>query len=284
MSPVRHLRLLVPIVFVTTLSAASACVDAPTDLAHHAPAALSPAKDDPFGTTSLRDGGTRAEAQGKSPAWTAFPGTLPADYLTNPPTCTEEDWLAKYMAYRQRFRGAHSAGLAGFVSFGTAPGEGLPSGGRHPDERCAASWHIQNAGCGYDDWEHAQGTYGWGDTTIWLGTWLAMLASEYQVFERLGLDTTETRSDLYFALTAFNRLDALAETDFGKPPSLDGFFRRDDVPEDFYRRPDGSPRFPNAALPNGRYGCVDASCDPPEVSGGSYVSYVIKDRCHDAGF
>lgn len=246
----------------------SACVDDADDpLARATPAPYTHARAD----APRRDGRTRDDATSEA-SFVAYPGKLPADYLTNPPACSPEDWLAKYMTYRQRFRGARSAGIPGFVSFGTAPGEGLPSGARHPDERCASSWYIQSHGCGYDDWQHAQGTYGWGDTTIWLGTWIAVLASEHEVFTRLGLDTTETRSDLYYALTAFNRLDALAEVDFGKPPALDGFFRRDDVPEDFYRLPDGSPRFPRADLPNGRYGCVAATCDPPEVSGGSYVS------------
>lgn len=209
----------------------------------------------------------------KSPTpWTSAPGAVPQAWVGAPPACTSDAWLVKYLNYRRRFRGASSAGVAGFVSFGTAPGEGLPASERNPDERCTESWHVGASGCDYADWETATGTYTWGDTTIWIGTWLAMLASEHAAFTRLGLDTTETRADILTALDAFDRLDRQAEIDFGKPPALDGFFRREDVPAEFYRRPDGTPRFPLASAPSGGYSCVSATCGDPSVAGGSYVS------------
>lgn len=73
-----------------------------------------------------------------------------------------------------------------------------------------------------------------------------MLATEYKLLNDQGLDTYQTRKELYYALEAFNRLDLNAESYFNLagdtfpnqaiyPPSsdLNGFFIRDDVPDNF---------------------------------------------------
>ena len=75
-------------------------------------------------------------------------------------------------------------------------------------------------------------------------------------FERLGLDTSQTEEDLYYALQAFNRLDERAEFHYDLPGVRDGFFQRGDVPWDFITLSDGSPRFPNPDPDVPGFGCV----------------------------
>ncbi|MBL9037759.1 MAG: hypothetical protein JNG84_04515, partial [Archangium sp.] len=117
--------------------------------------------------------------------------------------------LAKYWAYRARLKAEFVK-----VSAGDEPGTNLPAGVR------------------------ANGRLGWGDTTIMLGQYLAMLATEYKLVG--GAQTEKGRTaaaELYYALKALDRLDRTGETYFpGGSATVNGFFVRDDVPGDFLTR------------------------------------------------
>ncbi len=78
----------------------------------------------------------------------------------------------------------------------------------------------------------------YGDQTINLGIYLAVLALEYNLLATNDQDTYETRKEIFFLLWAINRLDLNAESLFrpsynGEPnpnsSDLNGFFVRDDV-------------------------------------------------------
>jgi hypothetical protein len=76
----------------------------------------------------------------------------------------------------------------------------------------------------------------WGDGTIQLGNYIGVLATEYYLLQESSGNTVQTRKELYYALLAFNRLDVAAELTLGlncSSNTLNGFFRRDDVPSDF---------------------------------------------------
>ena len=79
-----------------------------------------------------------------------------------------------------------------------------------------------------------------------LGWYIAVLDTEYKLLNNQGLDTYQTRKELYYALEAFNRLDLNAESYFNlagtsnpnqaiSPPisDLNGFFIRDDMTDNF---------------------------------------------------
>ena len=71
------------------------------------------------------------------------------------------------------------------------------------------------------------------------GYYLGLLATEYRLLKDAGEDATGTLNELYFAIKAVNRLDFKAEdilaenynADFD--PNLNGFYLREDIPEDF---------------------------------------------------
>lgn len=195
-------------------------------------------------------------------------------WKTAPPVCDTSDWMGKYMRYRLRLRGNGTKAFGGFVSLGTAAGESLVAAQRNPASICAKDWWINDAKCVWPGGATAQGKLGYGDNTIWQGWYLAVLASEYAVFKQLGVDTTETVSDLYLALQAVNRLDLAAEKNYGKPGKLDGFFQRTDVPSGFTVKPDGSPRFPHPQAGVSGYGCVGSgySCKGQGVADGFFES------------
>lgn len=118
--------------------------------------------------------------------------------------------LQKYEAYRTRLRNEFIA-----VSAGDEPGTNLPASSR-------------------------QGTtLRWGDTTILVGQYLGMLATEYKLYEgRRPADALTTLRELHYALKALDRLDRRAESFFrasGASVLADrnGFFVRDDVAADF---------------------------------------------------
>jgi hypothetical protein len=52
------------------------------------------------------------------------------------------------------------------------------------------------------------------DASLRLGWYIAVLATEYKLLNVQGLDTYQTRKELYYALEAFNRLDLNAESYF----------------------------------------------------------------------
>jgi hypothetical protein len=199
------------------------------------------------------------------------PGKVDPGWVDQPPACDDHDWFAKYLTLRRRFRGNGTAEYPGFISLGTAAGQGIPASRREPDLDCAGHWSMES--CPRPDLADAKGRYAWGDATIWLGMYLEVLATEYALFQAAGLDTAQPQQDLFYALNAFDRVDEAAEVPFGKPPARDGFFLRDDVPEDFHLLPGGY-RFPRSDASLKGFECVisTSSCGAPSVADGSFTS------------
>jgi len=79
----------------------------------------------------------------------------------------------------------------------------------------------------------------WGDATINLSNYMAVLATEYKLFKNNNLPVDQTLIELNNALMAMERLDAGAGvfySDRNALPIPNGFFIRDDVPADFTQR------------------------------------------------
>lgn len=154
-----------------------------------------------------------------------------------PETCDVHDLWQKYLVYRERFIGNAQKHIPGFISWGMEPGQSLPAEYRDPTTNCATVWRysMEGSDCDFEDLADAQGSYGWGDTSLWLGIMAHWLALEYYVYKQYGLDTTETEKYIYLTLKAFERLDLAAETYFGLEGKLDGFFIRDDIPRLFFK-------------------------------------------------
>lgn len=74
-----------------------------------------------------------------------------------------------------------------------------------------------------------------GEVSANLGKYIGFLGTEYLVLKNSNLDFSNTIQELYYALEAFNRLDLFAETvnGYNMNPKLDGFFVREDFPENF---------------------------------------------------
>lgn len=75
-----------------------------------------------------------------------------------------------------------------------------------------------------------------GDGSMRLGWYIGVLATEYKLLENAKQPTDAVMHELYLALMAFERLDAIAEKRFSKNAEdcrIDGFFVRDDVSNDF---------------------------------------------------
>ncbi len=116
-----------------------------------------------------------------------------------------------YQVYRERLLSAFMVS-----SPGNEPGTGIPASLRHAD----------------------QGLMYWGDATINLSNWMAVLATEYRLLKDSEEKVESTVEELHRALLAKERLDASAPVFFGSPNREalpDGFFIRDDVPESFTR-------------------------------------------------
>lgn len=73
-----------------------------------------------------------------------------------------------------------------------------------------------------------------GDGTIRLGYYIATLATELYILNQQNEPIEAVAQELDFALEAFNRLDSLAETFYGLPGSVNGFFIRTDVPQHIF--------------------------------------------------
>jgi len=76
----------------------------------------------------------------------------------------------------------------------------------------------------------------WGDATINLSNYMAVLATEYKLLKQSGKPVDETVAELHNAMMAMERLDAGAAyfyNDPNPPPFPNGFFIRDDVPATF---------------------------------------------------
>ena len=74
----------------------------------------------------------------------------------------------------------------------------------------------------------------WGDATWHMGHYLCVLATEYRLLKDNNQDVTATADELLNLIYSLKRLDESAETYFGGSEDLNGFFIRDDVPEDFH--------------------------------------------------
>lgn len=150
--------------------------------------------------------------------------------------------LEKYWKFRYSF-------VEDFVKIGPGQGESLPIGARSPSS-C-----IDNI----SEWGGEEyGTLHWGDGMIRQGHYLGFLATEYALKKRSQIDTKGVLNELYFALMAIDRLDARAESelapiygmDMYSDHQLNGFFLREDVPEDFQLNWQDDP---------GRYMCVNSA-------------------------
>lgn len=119
---------------------------------------------------------------------------------------TPNDNLKKYWYYRERL-------VNDFLKPGTLQGHSLPAGSR---------WH-QN-----------QPQILWGDETVELGWYIAVLATEYKLLQLNGQSTAQTKKELFYALETFNRLDFTAESYWGGSNALNGFFIRGDADSIFW--------------------------------------------------
>ena len=183
----------------------------------------------------------------------------------------ETDLLGKYWNYRDRFLG--NDGNGGFISLGEEQGESIPMSGRKHNCNCQNDWALNNYGCRTGPGE---GKMEWGDATVYQGQYLAVLALEHYNLKQAGRlsDLPKIEEELYLALNAINRLDLAAEEALGMQASLNGFFMRDDVPEDFYMDDSHSSKRRFAYAPDKGYDCVASnfSCGNLSVDDGSFMS------------
>lgn len=169
-------------------------------------------------------------------------------YFSMGQTSDSEKNLQKYWKYRER--------LKNFIVVGDCQGCSIPSAQRGYAGDINATldepWEgdIDNVPGGPED----GGELEFGDATILLGHYLAVLATEYALMEKNGVTDHmyETKREIYYALEALNRLDKKAEywwryyyDEDGVSANewstdLNGFFIRDDVnpnPDDIHTPP-----------------------------------------------
>jgi len=118
-----------------------------------------------------------------------------------------ENNIIKYWNYRDRL-------VNNFIAIGSESGQSLPFATRN---------------------ERGQKNLNQGQGPIMLGQYIGVLATEYKLLKQNNQNTAQTLKELYHALYAFNRLDLVAETvnGYNKKPKLDGFFIREDYPDNF---------------------------------------------------
>lgn len=142
---------------------------------------------------------------------------------------TDHENQDKYWKYRERLKNK-------FVKIGPQAGESIPMACRIP-------------GYAYGGTPDASGTQlQWKDATITLGYYVIVLATEYKLLKNAGENFQPTLNELYYALTAINRLDQKAEyylSNQNSPLEINGFFLRDDVPYTFWQNwENDGPLFP----------------------------------------
>jgi len=144
---------------------------------------------------------------------------------------TNEINLQKYWKLRNDLR-------EDFTKIGSDPGESLPARSIRPLD-CWDNINNDGTNCG---WFH------YGDGMIRHGYYLGLLATEYRLLKDAGEDVTGTLNELYFAIQAVNRLDFKAEDVLGDnygvdfDPDLNGFYLREDIPENFVQANWGNSR------------------------------------------
>lgn len=132
----------------------------------------------------------------------------------------------KYGYYKNRFN-------AKFISVGPNQGQSIPLWSR-------SSWGGPFAN-----------EFSFGDATLNLGTYIGVLSTEYLLLKQYNKSYSQTLVELFYALSALNRLDYEAEFVFQNKPNfsagelipslttaeinnnLNGFLLRDDVPTGF---------------------------------------------------
>jgi hypothetical protein len=148
------------------------------------------------------------------------------------------DNIEKYWSYRDRLR-------KNFMRIGNNPGESIPMSAR--------SIGFAFAGAPLNENELRPSRVYYTDATIYLGHYLAVLGTESKLLiisysneedpqkaQKILNQVESTKNELYYALSAINRLDINAEnhlSNYTQELSLDdlnGFFLRDDVPKDFH--------------------------------------------------
>jgi len=182
---------------------------------------------------------------------------------------SDQEDLEKYWNYRSRFIGED--GYGGFISIGSAQGQSLPASSRDIDRDCVTDWKLVNS---KTERHVGNGIMRWGDGTVHLGYYLAMLAMEYRNLKDANANTKATERELYYALKAYERLDTLAEVTLGIEAELNGFFLRDDVPVDFYVDENQANNLRFQHFDRGGYECVgsDYCKGDNSIKNGTYVS------------
>ncbi len=172
----------------------------------------------------------------------------------------DEKQLKKYWNYRARFLGTSQLDIPPFVIIGNGSGESIPISGFDPVADCTYDFIIDVNNCPKSI---GKGKVVWGDGTIMLGYYLAMLSTERALFKKQNIDAKHTERELYFALQAINRLDSMAEVVVGQPGKINGFFIRDDATNASLFNPAGKPRFFNYTTQKA-YDCIqsDFVCNP----------------------
>jgi len=142
---------------------------------------------------------------------------------------TDQQNLEKYWKLRNTFREQ-------FIKIGPNDGESLPAGALKP---CDCVDDLNESQDGTPISITCYGEMLWGDGMIRHGHYLGLLATEYRLLKNSGQDVTGVLYELYYAISAINRLDLRAETDqdefygISLIPELNGFFLREDVPQNF---------------------------------------------------
>lgn len=138
----------------------------------------------------------------------------------------------KYWFYKSRLNND-------FIKVGNTPaptlkdsldghGESIPFNERNWDQTTYTPGNPASAGDNHRVLNH-------GDEGSRLGLYLAVLATEYKLLKNNGQDLTIIKHEIFCALNAINRMDYWAEPalDISKPPDLNGFFIRGDIPRHF---------------------------------------------------
>lgn len=140
--------------------------------------------------------------------------TIPKSGISQSPNENHD----KYWYYRYRLK-TH------FMKIGKGPGESL----------------IASQRAGYD----SEDDITFGDQTVNLGMYIAILAMEYHLLAGNDQNTEHTLDELFHALYAVNRLDLNAESFFRNPRNpiinpqpgdLNGFFVKDDATHSFFNQ------------------------------------------------